>query len=415
MDIPEASTEARVEQMLASGASAVATLHTLTEGDSAKVPAVDAIVRTLVERPDPVYEAYVALSGAKDRASAYAIDPDAQAVRAVRDVHAPDALSEALVFVVDVPEAVDRQARIDLLMQPEHAVRPGPGFEVAPYQVTTPLAFLATTDLTMPTVDPSAAPALSLAEHETVLRGQLAGLDADRHQVVVHGTDGATGYLAATSKGFEVRAEPAFLRPEDVVAALPTLRQLDADGQGLELVSESARHHYVVLTGLDAGEARELTDRYGANLMLKTGDEHTAVVRLTEASPERAAAIAGMLRVRYALDDDGPSPAVSQPAVMVEGVSEQGTDRAAIDQFAVLRSEEEARRPGGKGYGLDVAASQRMLGEGVAADQVAGAVDFLSPTAQVEDLGYGQRVARVALERNQGPSPKASGPELGVG
>ena len=271
--------------------------------------AFDTFIRERVSQPMQAdYEAYVALQNAKESAPPYVIDRDMYAVRVVaREGHERDALRQALPYVVDLPHpSADRPAVVDLLLAPE-----------APPDARVALpGFTVLTPLTRVPEEASRALEPPSAGRQEQLAAQLAALDAERHQVVVRDLDGGVRYLAPErdGAGFVATDRPTYLTNDQVMVALPVIDAL-GKGSNIDLVSESARHHYVVLDGLDARQARDLDDRFGANLVMRVGDEHMAVVRLSE-EPERAAAIASLLRARY---PSGPDLSESPERVSLSG------------------------------------------------------------------------------------------------
>jgi hypothetical protein len=115
------------------------------------------------------------------------------------------------------------------------------------------------------------------------------------------------------------------LRDEQAKASLPAVKMLNGMAKVVR-VSASSRRPHMVLDGIDARQTRDLDDRFGANLVMKVGDNHVAVVRLSE-DPERAAAAASLLRARYPSGpDEGTPPSEHAGARTVELVSARAED-----------------------------------------------------------------------------------------
>jgi hypothetical protein len=451
-------------QLLQRGRPPLEVLHALVgETKPAVVGALNELVRERAKGPLPAdYEAYVALQTAKADAPSYTIDRDHYAVTAAqRAGHSHEALSQALPYVVDLPAPdLDRKAVASLLLMPVDE-RPSvyvPERGQPSYVVSTPLltyALLpepALADLSpRPQLapgggsSPSAGPGPELDREQRVqgLDAQLKALDADRHQVVVRQDDGTVQFLAPAreGKGFVTTDRPTYLSDEQVKVALPTIEALNRTAN-LDLLSESSRHHYVVLDGLDARQARDLDDRFGANLVMKVGDDHVAVVRLSE-DPVRAAAAASVLRSRYPSGpDEAPAPSERSSARTVELVSArpddflpsmprgkdtptpaaQDTPAATIERFAQHRAEaEHVYLMGGilpAPERLDGAAARRMVADGYAPTQVAQAIEFTSPRQTERELdlpSYAQRTAEAASARVGPTGPTKSGPQPDVG
>lgn len=422
------------------------------ETQSERVGELDALVREKAEGPMPQdYEAYVALQLAKGQAPAHVIDRDLYALGAVeRAGHAREAVERALPYVVDLPyPTADRQAVADLLLMPTDAPLPAYGrLHPSAGVVVTPLVVLSHTERD-PTPEPASATLPERVfvegaerpseERARLLASQLAALDADRHQVRVKGQDGTVQYLAPTPDGGFVSTDtPTWLGDAQVRAALQPMLERDT-GASIELVSESQRHHYVVLEGLDARQARELDDHFGANLVLRVGDEHTAVVRLAE-EPERALRMANLLRARYPdppepqpprdrptdvelvlARTEAPMPATRRTSEMQSPATEDAP-AAAVERFDEhLRAARRAVLEGGReprAEQLDAVAAQKMLLDGYDIGQVADAVAFASPglaQRRSDPEAYAREVVERAREGMEAPAgvPKGSSPDVG--
>jgi hypothetical protein len=442
-------------QLLERGRPPLEVLNALVlETKPAVVGALDELVRERAKGPlPPDYEAYVALQTAKEGAPAHTIDRDNYAVTAAqRAGHSHEALSVALPYVVDLPSPdLDRKAVASLLLMPAFE-RPSvyvPERGQPSYVVSIPLATYAIgPELVLPDPAPRQTPASApearssagprpALEHEPrapALAAQLGALDADRHQVVVRAENGAVQFLAPDKegKGFVTTDKPTYLSAEQVLAALPAIEGLNRTAN-VDLVSESSRHHYVRLDGLDARQARDLDDRFGANLVMKVGDDHVAVVRLSE-DPERAAAAASLLRARYPSGpDEGTPPSEHAGARTVELVLARtedflpalprgkdtalpGTDdspAATIERFAQHRAEaERTYLMGGllpEPERLDGAAARRMVSEGYSTSQVTSAIEFASQRPGEEALdrtAYARETAEAAVQARTG-TPRA--------
>lgn len=400
-------------QLLDRGHAPMNVLHALvTEKTMEGIDKLDVIVREKVDGPLPAsYEAYVALMQAKVSAPPHVLDRDAHAVRVVEDMGIErGAIGEALPHVLDLPHPdADRHAVARLLLT---SVEPSP----APPERSPLPGFLAVTPLV-------AREERTVGEGSSeppgrALDAQLAALDADRHQVVVRGLDGTVQYLAPEREGtgFVSTERPTWLTNDQVRTAWPTMEGLGRT-VNLDLVSESARHHYVVLDGLDARQARELDDHFGANLVLRVGDEHMAVVRLTD-EPERALRVASLLRARYPSGPDLPASSEGRPTLgsregvelvsarsedVLPSVSERSERRdspaLAVERFADYRIEAERSflRAGlsVEPEKLDAFAARRMLVEGYREQRVVDAVQFASPRLeerQADGEVYARRV-----------------------
>jgi hypothetical protein len=434
-------------QLLERGRPPLEVLDALVrETKPAVVGALDELVRERTKGPLPeAYEAYVALQMAKEAAPSYTIDRDNYAVTAAqRAGHSHEALSVALPYVVELPSPdLDRKAVASLLLMPVDE-RPSvyvPERGQPSYVVSIPLATYAIgPDLVLadpaPRQTPASAPEVrssagSGPELDREQRAQaLDALDADRHQVVVRSQDGAVQFLAPApeGKGFVTTDKPTYLSDEQVRAALPTIDALNRTAN-VDLVSESSRHHYVRLDGLDARQARDLDDRFGANLVMKVGDDHVAVVRLSE-DPERAAAAASLLRARYPSGpDEVPPPSERAGARTVELVSARTDDflpplprgkdtpqpatddspAATIERFAQHRAEaERTYLLGGilpEPERLDGAAARRMVSEGYSPGQVTSAIEFAGKRQGEDALdrtAYARETAEAAVHARTG-------------
>lgn len=441
----EMAPEQTAQQLLAEGHTPLHVLHGLhmEERGAEQRPTLqqlDELVRGKMEGPvSPTYEAYLVLQTAKDSAPLHIIDRDAYAV-SIAEQRGLDAVgvAGALPYVVDLPDpSVDRRALAELLLSSAYAPPPEQqrALPMASLVVTGLAALPSEQDRATPPDRPleegqgrpeagrgpvsALQPGAMQAERAELLARQLAALDADRHQVVIGGFDGAVRYVAPTADGrFELSDEPTWLDGRAVEAALPVMMKASEDGAQLKLVSESHRHHYVVLDGLDASQARELDDHFGANLVMRVGDEHTAVVRLTE-EPERALKLAALLRARFPdLPEDGSGASRGGPIALVsarvddvmqplsagaDGPRPAFTDSpaATVERFVEHREGVRRDQPALDAEALDVAAARKMVRGGYATEQVAGAITFASPElAQRADRdAYALKVAQDAREK----------------